>query len=211
MRIVAATPERGVDLLRLLEENAMRGDIGLVMTRRPDYFLTQDDFGHEATALALDGDRAVGLCRLTRHQGFANGMSQTLGYLGGLRVARGYRHRIRLVKMGFHYLRQLAPPARCYTSIATDNLPALRLLERGLPGLPRYRPLGDMCTLAIARSRAKRRRLWRVMPPERYGEVAAFYNRSARARQLAPMLEADWLRQAPVTVLGCERGGSLSA
>ena len=38
MRVIAATHEHGARLLGLLEENAMLGDIDLVMTRRPDYF-----------------------------------------------------------------------------------------------------------------------------------------------------------------------------
>lgn len=211
MRIVAATPERDADLLRLLEENAMSGDVSLVMTRRPRYFSPEHDFGIERSALALEGERAVGMCRLTEHAGFANGKAQALGYLGGLRISPNYRHRVRVLQAGFDYLRQLSPPDYCYTSIATDNRTALRLLERGIPGLPAYRPLGEMCTLAISRKRGKRRGLWRMMPQESYADVVECYRRNARLRQLAPVLDAGWLHSSGATVLGYYDGQTLSA
>ncbi|WP_336219464.1 N-acetyltransferase [Citrobacter amalonaticus] len=211
MHVVTATAERDTSLLQLLEENAMHGDIDLAMTRRPHYFSTQDDFGIVHSALALEGERAVGMCRLTEHAGFANGERQPLGYLGGLRITPSYRHRIRVLRAGFQHLRQLPPPIRCYTSIAADNHEARRLLERGVAGLPVYRYLGEMCSLAISRRRGRRHNLWRVMPEERYDNVVEYYHRHASRRQLAPVLNAQWLRNTGATVLGCEDEHSLKA
>lgn len=211
MHVVTATPQRNACLLRLLEENAMHGDIDLVMTRRPEYFSPLNNFGIEHSALALEGDRAVGMCRLTEHAGFANGEQHQLGYLGGLRISLSHRHRIRVLRAGFQHLRQLNSPERCYTSIASDNHRALRLLERGVAGLPAYRFLGDMHSLAISRRRGKRHHLWRIMPAERYDEAIDCYHRSARRRQLAPALNVDWLRDSGATVLGCGGNNSLDA
>ncbi|HEY4469296.1 MAG TPA: N-acetyltransferase [Klebsiella sp.] len=211
VRVVAATPERDDSLLQLLEENAMHGDIDLVMTRRPHYFSSQDDFGIVHSALALEGERAVGMCRLTEHAGFANGERQHLGYLGGLRITPSHRRRIRVLRAGFQHLRQLPPPIRCYTSIAADNHEARRLLERGVAGLPGYRYLGEMCSLAISRRRGRRHNLWRVMPVERYDDIVEYYHRRASRRQLAPVLNAQWLRNTGATVLGCGDGNSLKA
>jgi hypothetical protein len=39
------------------------------------------------------------------------------------------------------------------TSIASDNVVARRLLERGLPGMPTYRPLCEFVTLVFRRVR----------------------------------------------------------
>lgn len=211
MRVVTATPERDASLLQLLEENAMHGDIDLVITRRPHYFSSQYDFGVAHSALALEGERAVGMCRLTEHAGFANGERQHLGYLGGLRITPSHRHRIRVLRAGFQHLRQLPPPTRCYTSIATDNRSALRLLERGVAGLPEYRYLGEMCSLAMSRRRGRRHNLWRITPAEHYDDVVEYYHRSASRRQLAPVLNAQWLRHCGATVLGCGDGNSLNA
>lgn len=211
MHIVTATPERDASLLQLLEENAMHGDIDLVMTRRPHYFSAQDDFGVTHSVLALEGERAVGMCRLTEHAGFANGEQQLLGYLGGLRITASHRHRIRVLRAGFQHLRQSPPPTRCYTSIAADNHDARRLLERGVTGLPAYRYLGEMCSLAINRRRGRRHHLWQIMPAARYDEVVDCYHRSARRRQLAPTLNAQWLQRTGATVLGYDDGNLLKA
>ncbi|CBG88838.1 N-acetyltransferase [Citrobacter rodentium] len=211
MQVVTATPERDACLLRLLEENAMQGDIDLVMTRRPTYFSPQSEFGVAHTALALEEARAVGMCRLTEHAGFANGEPQKLGYLGSLRIIPDHRHRIRVLKAGFQYLRQLPPPTRCYTSIAADNHSALRLLERGVAGLPEYRYLGEMCSLAISHRRGRQHNLWRIMPAERYHAVAEYYRRRAVQRQLAPEVDADWLLNSGATVLGYGDVNSLKA
>ena len=48
-------------------------------------------------------------------------------------------------------LRGHTSPNLYFTSIAADNLPARRLLERGLPGMPTYRFVGEMVTLVIRR------------------------------------------------------------
>jgi hypothetical protein len=42
------------------------------------------------------------------------------------------------------------------TSILADNLPARRLLEHGLPGMPHYRFLGEFVTLVIQHRRGQR-------------------------------------------------------
>ena len=211
MRLIAATPEHNARLLGLLEENAMPGEIDLVMTRRPDYFAAQPGFGVEHPAIALEGECAIGMCQLTEHAGFVNGRQRQLGYLGSLRVTQGYRQRIRVIRAGFDYLRQLAPPDYCYTSIAADNHVARRLLERGLSGLPEYRLLGEMNTLAMVRKQGKRRGLWSVVPPEEYPLIVDFYHRMAAQRQLAPRLDTQWLCASGLPVLGFSDAQGLHA
>ncbi|EPY5345340.1 N-acetyltransferase [Klebsiella aerogenes] len=211
MRVVAAESIHSARLLGLLEENAMGGDIDLVLTRRPDFFSAQCGVSSEHPVIALEGEKAVGMCMLTRHMGFANGEQQPLGYLGSLRISPGYRHRVRILKKGFAALHQFSPPERCYTSIASDNVVARRLLEKGISGLPRYQCLGDMLTLAISRRRGKRHELWRVLSPQDYPQVVDFYSRHAQFRQLAPTLCADWLNHAGLPVLGYSDGQELRA
>lgn len=217
MRVIAATHEHGARLLGLLEENAMLGDIDLIMTRRPDYFSAQQhSCGVERPVIALEGEHAIGMCQLTEHSGFANGQQCQLGYLGSLRVTQNYRHRIRVLQAGFDYLRQLSLSGSsatdyCYTSIAADNHTARRLLERGLHGLPHYQPLGEMHTLVMNRKQGKRRELWRLIPPKEYPQFADFYNRLAVQRQLAPSLNAQWLAAEGLSVLGAYDAQGLHA
>ncbi|UXJ04468.1 GNAT family N-acetyltransferase [Morganella morganii] len=175
IEVIDATTEHIADLLRLLEDNAMQGDWELVMTRRPGYFSPRDDFGEVYPALARDGDTLVGMCQLSIQSGWVNGEEARMGYLGSLRIVPKYRNHLKVLQAGFSYLRQLPTPDHCYTSIAENNLLARRLLERGVEGLPLYRFLSSMSTLAISKSRGKDRGLWKVVPPEDYTDVIRFF------------------------------------
>jgi hypothetical protein len=91
-----------------------------------------------------------------------NGEIRRLPYLGSLRVAPAYRHRIRVLRGGFEAVRSLLHKTSdlpfALTSITADNDKAARVLCAGLPGLPTYRPAGELATFAI-RTRE------RSMPP----------------------------------------------
>ena len=206
----AATAEHSSDLLRLLEDNAMQGAVEMVMTRRPDYFANQHYFGTEYPLLAQDGERALGMSQLTKHQGFVNGQVTELGYLNSLRIGSHDRNRIRILKAGYNYIRQhLAPPEHCYTSIASDNKTARSLLEKGNIGLPKYHLLGELSTLAICSKRGRRSNLWLRVALEEYPQIVDFYHQQVAGYQLSPRLSVDWLRQTELPVLGYYRNGQL--
>lgn len=206
----AATAEHNSDLLRLLEENAMQGAAQMVMTRRPHYFANQHYFGAEHPVLAQQDGRAVGMSQLTKHQGFVNGQLTELGYLNSLRVGRHYRHRIRILKAGYEYIKQhLTPPEFCYTSIASENKTARSLLEKGNIGLPRYHLLGELSTLAISSKRRRHANLWQRISVADYPSVVDFYNHQAAGYQLSPSLSVGWLQQAGLPVIGYYRDRQL--
>ncbi|MBK5142956.1 GNAT family N-acetyltransferase [Budviciaceae bacterium BWR-B9] len=212
MRFQTALPQHSPSLLQLLEENAMQGKIEMVMTRRPDYFSNLHYFGAEYPVLAEENGQAVGMCQLTRHNGFVNGQPQQLGYLNSLRISHDYRHRIRILKSGFDYLKQqLTPPQYCYTSIASDNLTARKLLEKESRGLPRYCPLGELSTLAISTQRGRHLGLWQNEAPQQYPEVVAFYHRQAIRYQLTPQLSVEWLINSGLPVWSYRVNGELQA
>jgi len=86
---------------------------------------------------------------------FINGRPMRVGYLGGLRLDASCRGRTSILLRGYEFFRKLheegAGPPIYLTSILGDNLPARRLLERGLRGMPTYRFLGEFVTLVIGR------------------------------------------------------------
>lgn len=212
MHFQTALPEHSSLLLQLLEENAMQGTIDMVMTRRPDYFSNLHYFGTEYPVLAEEHNRVVGMCQLTKHNGFINGQLQPLGYLNSLRVSHHYRNRIRVLISGFDYLKQhLSPPPYCYTSIASDNLTARKLLEKEHTGLPRYSPLGELSTLAISTQRGRYLGLWQNQTVEQYQEVVEFYHRQAIGYQLSPQLSVEWLINSGLPVWGYRVNGELRA
>jgi hypothetical protein len=151
-----AGPADEPDIHRLLRQNALGGRIALSLEREPDAFAA--DFGlARSHAFIIARDRAtgapVGLCERSVREAFVDGAVRRLPYLGALRIAPGYRHRVGVLKGGFAAVRALLDdPADlpfALTSITADNTAARRLLCAGLPGLPTYQPVGELTTFAL--------------------------------------------------------------
>lgn len=194
--------------LKLLEENAMQGWVDMLMTRQPNYLNKQHYFGQEYPVLAEQEGNVLGCCQLTKQQGFVDGQLVDLGYLNSLRVSENYRNKIRVLKEGFNYLKNfLSPPNYCYTSIASDNKIARRILEKGVAGLPKYHLLGELYTFVIAKQRAKHLGLWQKEKQPQ--AIVSFYNKQARQYQLAPYLTEDWLIKSNLPVLGYYQNSQL--
>ena len=104
----------------------------------------------------------VGMCEWSARESFVDGEPRLLAYLGALRVAPHYRHRLRVLKGGFEAVRRLLHHERAtpyaLTAIAAENHVALRLLGANLPGMPTYQPLEAVLDLRAAAARASRRR-----------------------------------------------------
>ena len=81
-----------------------------------------------------------------------NGEPTRVGYLGGLRKRPGVRLPRRLIAAAFNRLlddRQVDEADFDLTSIMADNTTARRGLERGVPGLPMYTPVGGLLTVTF--------------------------------------------------------------
>jgi hypothetical protein len=144
------------DLRRLLRENPMGGWIQLAFAREPSAFAA--DFGLSCShgfVIAHERDSAavVGACEQTTWQMYVDGVLRRVPYLGVLRVAPQYRHRIRVLKGGFAAVRQFLFDERdvpfALTAIVRENHVARRILTQNLAGLPHYRPLAEITTLAL--------------------------------------------------------------
>lgn len=159
--MVAAAPAldreaSDVELCALLAR-PMAGAVRLALTRSPS----------PRAASAVEGDRfrlatvrdprkgeLVGMGVRTVRDVFFDGQPSRVGYLGQLRVVG---------KVGFGRWREgfrelLAGRADDelnfdLTTIASDNVAARRLLERGLPGLPAYQDIGEIVTSVFAPAR----------------------------------------------------------
>lgn len=217
-----ATPTDDADLRALLRENAMPGWIHMALTREPDFFAGSQLFGTEQAIIAREqtAHQAVGMCTYARQPVHCNGQSAELGYLGGLRIAHAWRQRLRIVRQGFEAVRNLCdqPPAPlCYTAIATDNLPARRLLEAHIRGLPRYTALNDMVTMVLPAARGKHHGLWQALDKRDAASHRAlhtlcnWHNAQACAYQFSPVLQADWVRNSAATFYTVTRQGRLLA
>lgn len=203
-----ATPADDPAIRALLARNPVPGRMTLTYLREPNYFAGCAAMGPFFQVLvAKDGDRVVGLaCRAVREM-FVNGIAQPVGYLGQLRVDASYRGRA-LVSRGFRLLRELHEDGRVpayVTTIIEGNQEATGVLvDRPRRGMPSYRRVDELQTLAFA-ARAAR------MPSEvaRTGgndaeEVVAFLNRYGATRQFFPRLSEHDLGSAVLHGLAIE-------
>jgi len=200
--VALATPADEPELRRLLRDNPMDGEIRVSLEREPDAFLAAAVEGephHTIVARDPATGAVVGMGSRSVWSAFVNGEPRRLGYLSQLRVDRAFRGRRRLLAAGYALLRGLRGPDETpfdLTSIIADNRVALRLLNAGVPGLPRYRELGKFVTLILPTPKPRRsprgirieRGSW-----ERMGEIADCLARNRKRYQAAPFFSEEEL------------------
>jgi hypothetical protein len=137
----------------------MPGAVRVAFTREPHYFAADGLAGaHDVTVVARRHGEVVGSGRCSVYPLMRNGVRRRIGYLNVLRVADETRESARLLRAGYDLLgREIAGMADgFFTSIATDNERARRVLEYGgRLGLPSYRRICDLITLVAPVSAAR--------------------------------------------------------
>jgi len=209
-----ATTNDDAPLRTLLRENAMPSWVNMSMTRDPSYFAGCNHFGQDWAVMAREGDAVVGMYACSLHPIHLNGEAVGACYLGALRVVPSYRNRLRVLQEGFASVRPLSPlqpPGYWYTSIATENQPARRLLEAGLRGMPRYQAINEMVTMALPVARGRRRFLWREVLPQELDGLCRFHNRYAKQYQFSPRLTPDNALKTGASFFAIESEGKFQA
>jgi hypothetical protein len=194
------------DIRRLLRDNALDGWIRLSLEREPDAFAA--DFGlSRSHAFIVARDRAtgeaVGICERSVRDAFVDGDIRRLPYLGSLRVAPAYRHRIRVLRGGFEAVRSLLHKASdlpfALTSITANNEAARRVLCAGLPRLPTYRPVGELATFAIRTTVTAEPPGVEQATADDLPAIAVLLQRNYRRLQFAPVWNAYELKHLIAT------------
>ena len=219
--LAVATPADDVEIRRMLRENPMSGRIALTFEREPDYFADADLPGTEKqTVIASENNRVVcaGSCAIRER--LINGEPRRVGYLGGLRLDARATGRFDILRRGYEFFRELqtdAPADYYFTSIAADNAPARKFLERGLPGMPAYEFVGEfVTTLLPAGSHSPNSAAPQAGNPES-GELLDCLNKHGRHYQFAECWSAQELAALPALGLQAENfhcvrsGGRISA
>ena len=189
--------EDDADLRRLLRDNATDGWIRLALAREPDAFAAAAAMGrHHGYIIARQRQthEPVGMCEWSARESFVDGNACLLAYLGSLRIAPRYRHRLRVLRGGFEAVRRLlhhrhATPY-ALTAIGAENHDALRLLGANLPGMPTYRRLEEFSTFALRPRRAPPRASVERAGPDDLSAIAVCLARSYRQYQFAPVWRA---------------------
>jgi len=132
--------------------------------REPDTRLARGIEGERHHVLLVrDAERRclLGMGSRSVRRVFVNGTPARVGYLGQLRVP-ALHGRLRSLTAGYRAIRSTHRPDELpfdLTSVVADNARARRILEGGLPGMPRYRPIAELETsLFPARGRRLRDR-----------------------------------------------------
>jgi hypothetical protein len=214
---VSAKPTSGVDfqvagrddepdLRRLLRENPMAGAISVSLEREPDAFLAGAVEGDEYRVIVAReraSRRAIGMASRSVYSGFFNGELSRIGYLGQLRLDRGWRGRAGLLPRGFRLVQSLRAPEELpfdLTSIVADNAAARRVLAAGAPGMPVYREAGAFLTSIVPIRRRRRAAAGpqsiRPATAEDCGAIAECLRRNRARFQFAPCWTAQDLRSA---------------
>ena len=162
VRIELATAADDAALRRLARELPMAGRIRLAFECEPSFFAAaeaESDRHHTVIARDEETGEALGMGSRLVRESYVDGEPVPLGYLGQLRLAPAHRgHVLPLLRAGFEVLgaTHCSPEAPFdITSIVADNRPARRLLEAGLEGLPRYRPVESLVTFLIPTRRLR--------------------------------------------------------
>lgn len=204
LTIGPAGPGDDAALLALMRETPMAGSVSLAFAREPSFFHAARVEGRTTTIAAREpSGRAVAVFSRSVRSCWVAGEPRQLAYLSALRIAPEYRARRGLLRIGFSLVRELHeadPDVLPYaiTTVVSDNAPAKRLLEAGLPGLPHYLPRDELVTLAAPCWRRRYRPVAglevRDAVEDDLGEIAGALGRFGRRHPFCPVWEAEVLR-----------------
>lgn len=186
----------------LLRNNDMDSWVRMSIEREPCFFAGENLLGESmavvARVLAPPHD-VVGMYSMAAYETHINGTPTSAGYMGALRVNPKHRHKLRILKNGFASARALSGIGKLplFTSLASQNLTARRLLEANLRDMPRYTPLGELESMGISTARGKNSGLLRRARPGDIPALAEFFNTQAAAYQFSPVLGEQWLSKLP--------------
>ena len=196
-----ATGADDAEIRRLLRTNPIPGRISYSLEREPSYFLDGGMPGEtKQTIIAREAGELVCVGYCTVRERFVNGVRKRVGYLGGLRLDERYAGRHDILRRGYEFFRahQVDAPADFYfTSIAEENKRAQKFLERGLPGMPRYQPIGEFVTFLLPTGGSRPAHKGFKPPPTATksstepAKVISLINEFNQRRQFAPSWRID--------------------
>jgi len=188
-------------LKRILSKNVMDSWVNITLRKEPNYFDADDLMGESITVIAHkteDESAVIGMYSCTLFKLFFEGKPQSIIYLNSLRVDPDFRYKVRFLKEGFISIDKLvsfkATLPFMFTSIASENFNAKRMLESNLKGMPRYIPLAQMSTFSFLAKQYKKTRLSLRADHSDIASIVKFYNKVARNHDFAPMLDESWLK-----------------
>lgn len=197
-----AGPDDDSVIRALLRSNDMESWVRMSIEREPSYFDGESLLGDSTTVIACKLDmsqQVVGMYSMAIQQTHVNGAATETAYLGALRVNPEFRHRLRILKNGFDSARALSgiDALPVFTSLASENVVARRLLEANLRGMPCYTHVGDLDSMGFATRQGRARGLLQQAEAADIPALVEFFNAAAANYQFTPVLSRRWLESLP--------------
>lgn len=158
--IKGAEPADEAEIRHLLRQTPMRGAVNVSLQREPDANIAaaiEGEKHHTVLILNSNADRVLGMGSRSVRKCYINGEVKKIGYLGQLRSEPG-RKGIKRLAAGFKAINNTRETDELpfdLTSIISDNENAVRLLEKGFKGIPKYEFLTELSTFIIPTRFAK--------------------------------------------------------
>ena len=192
-----ATKEDDKTLRNILKENIMDSWVQISMEREPSYFEGESLMGKSYSMIVHKKESVVGMYGCSYLPVYLNLKPESVGYLGGLRLDKKYRNSFGYIKNGFKALSSIIPNHATvpfyFTSIASGNVKAKRLLEANLKGMPTYTKVGEMMSLVFSTRVGEFKNLLVRATKDDILKIVAFYNQEALKYQFSPHLTTKWL------------------
>ncbi|MCP4073459.1 MAG: hypothetical protein GY742_17230 [Hyphomicrobiales bacterium] len=196
--ISLAGSQDDAELRQILEDTTLPGWVSFSYRCEPSLFKALDatsSVNQVVIARKDDTGKAIGFFSRQTRTVFIEGREKQIGYLGQLRFDPSFRHPFQIMRAGWafwreHLISQTEVPFDL-TSILSDNLPARRLLEAGVSGLPVYSPIADYSTLAIRSGGQTMSKVGNgvvVGNKEQLPEIVDFIRQNYAEKQFAPAI-----------------------
>ena len=190
------------EIRELLRGNDMDSWARMSIEREPSFFDGENLMGQSSAIITRESSpphQVVGMYAMSEQMAHVNGDPTNTAYMGALRVNPEYRHKLRILKNGFASARALSgiDALTVFTSVASENHAARRLLEANLKGMPCYTPVGDVESMGFSTRQGKAGNLLQSAAPEDIPELVEFFNSAAATYQFAPVLSRRWLTDLP--------------
>jgi hypothetical protein len=211
MKVIRATSAHDAALRRLLRETPLRGAMTVSLEREPSFFET--GVVHQATAVAMDSDRAV-VCgsRIVRRVHW-NGAIAHAAYLSDLRVHPEFQKSAgQALRDGYRMLADAAheaPAAVTWSAVFASNQAARETLAHRRRSIPEYVDHGGLhCPLLWCRGNFAKSGCRCATETDRPA-LAKFLAARLASKPLAPVVDPNSLAMREFVLL--DGGGEIVA
>ena len=163
-----AEPSDNEALMALAESCTMAGDIELRIDRRPDFFTLNELEGRWRLAVAEREGKIVGCICFSEREAHLDGVPQTTGYVGDLKVHPAHRDMAiadALSRYAGECMRTLPERTAVLVTVLRGNAAMERRLH-GPRGLPAFRPVATIGRIHYHSMEETKRRTEKLDGPE---------------------------------------------